>query len=105
MTQKTVTKSEQQSTAENVIEFPADRLAERNATPNLPMMGSVNKNELTSIKALASYVAHNKSLSEEAVKNYLLAEFKVDDVEQIRRTDYERVIRFLVDLQVDLLLN
>ena len=76
-----------------------------NSSPILSSFGSVNKNELTSIKALASYVAHNIKVPEEVINNHLLAEFNVCDVHALRRDDYERAIRLLVDLQVDLIIN
>lgn len=85
----------------NVIEFPQDRFIK-----TVVETVSVNKNELTSIKALTSYVAHNKSVPEHIVRATFLAEFKIPSETDLRREDYERAIRFLVDLQTELhLLN
>ena len=100
MTQKTSTKIQPRRISENVIEFPNPQLAEK-----ISGMRYVNRNELTSISALTSYVAHNKNVPEAVVKAYLQAEFKIEDETKLRRDDYERVIKFLVDLQVDLILN
>lgn len=91
---------------ENILELAQTRRADgKTVAAALPMMGTVNRNELTSIKALTSYVAHNKRVSERVVCNCLLAQFQVPDVTQLQRHDYERVIKFLVDLQADLMLH
>lgn len=105
MTQKTAAKPNQRFDSENVIEFPQHRVVVSSPSLDLDMIGNVNKNELTSITALTSYVAHNRNVPEDVVKSYLLAQFNVPEVTELRRADYERVIRFLVDLQVDLIVN
>jgi hypothetical protein len=109
MTQKTTLKPEARFETDNVIDFSRIRLTGAAAkkvvmNPNLETPGNVNRNELTSIKALTGYVAHNKGVPEDVVRNYLLAQFQVSEVTDLQRADYERVIRFLVDLQIDLAL-
>jgi len=89
------------NTAINVIEFPRARVK----ATTMSAAGVVNQLELTSIKALTSYVAHNQNVPEDVVRAYLQAEFRVDDITQLRRDDYERAVAFLVDLRCALLLN
>lgn len=101
MTQKTST---QLNVIENVIEFPQTKAAAKSGLPSV-LAGQVSLNEMTSIKALTSYVAHNKNVPEDTVRHYLLAQFQVPEIGELRRHDYERVIRFLVDLQIDLIVN
>lgn len=86
-----------------VLEFPRVQLEETKAESL--SAGTVSRNELTSIKALTTYVAHNKKVSESIVCDYLLTEFKVGAVADLRRADYERVVRYLVDLQIDIIVN
>ncbi len=97
MTEKTAPKFYARPANENIIEFPQ--------SGTMPLKGGINANELTSIKALTSYVAHNKCVPEDVVTAFVQAEFKVTSIADLRREDYERVIKFLVDLQVDLLIN
>jgi hypothetical protein len=85
----------------NIIEFP-----KRPARPLVTeLTGSVNVNELTSIKALTSYVARNKNVPENVVSAYVEAQFNVSDLKELRREDFEGVIKFLVDLRSDLLIH
>jgi hypothetical protein len=89
--------------AENIIEFPRLRFALPDASKKTEIDDSLNQHELTSVKALTSYVAHNQNTREDVVRAYLQAEFNVEDLANLRRGDYERVIEFLVDLRCDLL--
>jgi hypothetical protein len=82
--------------ADNVVVFPRGNKADP---------GAVNWRELTSIKALTAYVAHNQNVNEQTVNAIVEAEFNVDDIARLRRDDYERVIAYLVDLRCDLLRN
>jgi len=66
---------------------------------------TVTRNEITSIKALTAYVAYNKSVPEEVVTAYLHAEFNVPTIDKLRREDYEDVVKFLVDLRKELMIN
>lgn len=91
--------------ADNVIEFSPKAGAAPSITLSAMTSGHVSRNELTSIKALTSYVAHTKSVSESLVQECLSSEFKVSDMAELRRADYQRVIKFLVDLQLDLMIN
>ena len=68
-------------------------------------MNSVNRQELTSIRALTAFVAHNQNVREETVRAFLKAEFGVQDIASIRQSDFERAIAFLVDLRCSLATN
>lgn len=105
MPQKPSPKSFALSANGNIIEFPRIRLSAPAAAEHLTTMGNVNRNEITSIKALTGYVAHNNNLPEDVVRACLQDEFKITDIADLRRDDYERAIKFLVDLRIDLLLN
>lgn len=67
--------------------------------------GLMNKREMVSIKALTAYVAHNQNVCEETVRAVLAAQFNVPTIDQLRRDDYEQVVRFLVDVQIEMLRN
>ena len=86
---------------DNVIAFPQ----REPATRVTELTGSVNKNELTSIKALTSYIARNKNVSEGIVTACVQSHFNVSDIKELRREDFERVVKFLVDLRADLLIH
>jgi hypothetical protein len=91
---------------DNIVEFPQSRPEAPKDAPKSPAVtDQLNRNELVSIKALTSYVAYNKNVPENVVSAFMQAEFKVSDVADLRRQDYERVIKFLVDLRADLLVN
>jgi hypothetical protein len=105
MAQKPTTKIDVRPSGENVIEFQQRRFAPTNKAQSLVMMGSLNCNELTSIKALTSYVAHNNNVPEDVVRAFLQAEFQVTDITNLRRDDYEQAVKFLVDLRCDSTIN
>ena len=65
----------------------------------------LNNLELTSIYALLAYTAYDKHISEDTVRETVTTKFGVPDVKQLPRQSYEEVIRFLVDMQVDLIMN
>ncbi|MBV8060388.1 MAG: hypothetical protein JO253_02540 [Alphaproteobacteria bacterium] len=85
-----------QSTKE--VELPRPRFAARlvNAAP------IINLRELTSIKALTAFVSHNQNIREETVRALVSAQFNVPAIEQLNRKDYDDVVRFLVDLRVEM---
>ncbi len=66
---------------------------------------TLNDLELTSIRALVSYAAYHQNVSETLVKQVVSAEFGVEDIEKLKRNSFDGVIRFLVDLQIEMLLN
>lgn len=78
---------------------------ERNHTFGEGVASKLNRMEITSICALLAYTAHTQKVSEGLVKEMVVARFGVDDVVQLPRQSYDSVIRYLVDLQIDLLLN
>lgn len=65
----------------------------------------VNRLEITSIRALLAYTAHNQNVSESTLMEVVTARFGVDDVAKLTSRSYDQVIRFLVDVQIDLILN
>jgi aspartyl-tRNA synthetase len=67
--------------------------------------GSINRRELTSIRAMTAYVAHNQNVREETVRAFIKTEFGVETIAGIASADFERVIAFLTDLRCDLLTN
>jgi len=105
MSEKTNPKADARLRGENVIEFPRSRFTALRKGQARPKADAINHRELISIKALTSYVAYNKNVPEDIVRAYLLAEFNVDDPAKLRREDFERVIKFLVDLRAELLIN
>lgn len=65
----------------------------------------LNKLELTSVLALLAYTAHDRKISEGTVKEIVTTHFAVGDVAQLPRQSYDDVIRFLVDMQIDMMIN
>lgn len=61
--------------------------------------------ESKSVQALMAYVAHTQSADEATVRAIVEAQFNVESVTHLQRRDYDAVIRFLVDVQLDLLKN
>jgi len=62
----------------------------------------MNDRELTSIRALLAYMAHDNRISEDSVREAVTNRFGVDQVEKLPRNKYDDVIRFLVDIQIDM---
>ena len=58
----------------------------------------LSRDEMTSITALVEYLSHTKGTHRENTYCHLAAEFKVTDVKELKRRDYDRAIKFLVDL-------
>ncbi|MDE1901257.1 MAG: hypothetical protein KGI37_06420 [Alphaproteobacteria bacterium] len=64
----------------------------------------LTRDEMVSITALVEYLAFTKGNHTENTYCHLAAEFKVTDVKELKRRDYDRAIKFLVDLN-DLPIN
>ncbi|MDD4616004.1 MAG: hypothetical protein PHW76_02660 [Alphaproteobacteria bacterium] len=58
----------------------------------------LTREELTSITAIIEYLAFKKGSHIENTYCHLATEFKVPDVKQIKRCDYDRAVKYLVDL-------
>lgn len=58
----------------------------------------LSREELTSITAIVEYLAFTKGNHVENTYCHLAAEFSVTDVKQIKRRDYDRAVKYLVDL-------
>ncbi len=71
-------------------------------TPRPLSADTMSDRELTSIKALLAFMAHDHNISEESVREAVTSHFGVDDVKNLPRQKYDDVIRFLVDIQVDM---
>jgi len=71
-----------------------------------PVEGStMNALELTSISSLLSFAAYDLQISEASVLKAVTSHFSVQKVQHISREFYDDVIRFLVDFQLDMLVN
>jgi hypothetical protein len=77
----------------------------RTTVPQTMSLLTLNDLELTSVRALVSYAAYHQNVSEALVKQVVSAEFGIADIEYLKRNSFDNAIRFLVDLQVDMLLN
>jgi hypothetical protein len=66
---------------------------------------TLNDLELTSVRALVSYAAYHQKTSENLVEQIVSAEFCVADIAELKRVSFDDAIKFLVDLQVEILLN
>ena len=65
----------------------------------------LNKLELTSVRALISYAAHNQEVNEEVLHEAVINQFGVKDVAELHSQSYDDVIRFLISMQANMLLN
>lgn len=65
----------------------------------------LNQNELKSVKAVIAYVAYTQNVSKETVSSVLTTAFGVESVTEISQGHYDDVIRYLVDLRMDEILN
>jgi hypothetical protein len=66
---------------------------------------ALNRFELTSVRALLSFAAHHQKVDEAVIKEIVQTHFSVDDVTKLPSRSYDEVVRFLVDMQIDMLLN
>jgi|GEM_PF-2225455 hypothetical protein len=60
---------------------------------------TLNRNEQFSIEALVAYIAHAKKLKPESLQSLLELKFGAADIATIKRRDYQKAIKYLVDLQ------
>jgi len=65
----------------------------------------LNKLEHNSVIALVAYVAHNQKANEETVRDVLKTAFAVNDTKALLASQYDEVIRFLVDLRLNEIIN
>ena len=66
---------------------------------------TLNKLELMSINALIAYTAYQYSLSQDIVREMIHTRFRIKEVTHLPSASYDNAVRFLVDTQVDLLVN
>ncbi|MDD5586876.1 MAG: hypothetical protein PHY92_07980 [Alphaproteobacteria bacterium] len=69
--------------------------------PNAPL----SKNEMKSVTAMIAYVAHTQNVGEETVSSILSVAFGVSDVNSLQGKHYDAAIHYLVDLQLDEVMN
>jgi hypothetical protein len=65
----------------------------------------LNKNELQSVSAVIAYVAYTQNANEETVRQITIAAFGVGDIAVMSQNNYDEIIRFLINLRVDEVLN
>lgn len=65
----------------------------------------LNAQERRSVAALLAYAAHCQDVNEAVVRSVVAARFNVADVDQLPAASYDAVIAFLVDMQIDLMMN
>lgn len=56
--------------------------------------------ELSSVRSLTTYVAHNQNLNETNVEAMACARFNVPRLTELRREDFRSVISFLINLKI-----
>jgi len=56
--------------------------------------------ELSSVRSLATYVAHNQNLNEASVEAMACARFNVARIVELPHADFRKVIAFLIDLKI-----
>jgi hypothetical protein len=56
--------------------------------------------ELSSVRSLTVYVAHNQNLNEANIEAMACAKFNVPRIAELRREDFRSVISFLIDLKI-----
>jgi len=66
---------------------------------------ALSKLELTSVHALMAYAAYQRNISEEMIAKNLTHYFGVQDITQLPSKSFDEVIKFLVDIQIDMLLH
>ena len=65
----------------------------------------VNKIELQAIYGMISYVAHDQKVGEDIVGEIMTAHFGVDSVAALPSRLYQNAIEYLVDLQINNIMN
>jgi hypothetical protein len=80
--------------------------AQANDHPITRMIASIgnepiSSTEAASIYSLLAWVAYEQEVAQEIVQTVVESEFGVDHVNKIQRMNYDRAIKFLVDLRMD----
>jgi len=65
----------------------------------------VNQVELNAIKSMIAYVSYKQRVAEETVTSILLATFDVEEVEFLPTKRYQDIIEYLVDLEMNKVVN
>ena len=70
-----------------------------------PGLEPFNTYELQAVESLFAWVAQQQDAAPETVRSVTEASFGADDVGAIPRKSYDEVVRFLLDLRLDDILN
>ncbi len=82
----------------DIVHLSAVRAARQDAA-------ALSARELASINALLAYTAQDRKIQEDIVRQAVTSRFGVDDITKIPSNVFEEAVRFLVDLQVDMIMN
>jgi len=63
------------------------------------------ENELMSIYSMVAYAAYTQKVCEETVRSVLLSKFGLDEIQNIPARLFQPAINFLVDLEMDKIIN
>jgi len=87
--------------------MPASNEAARRVTTEAqsPGLELVNGYELQAIESLVAWIAEEQDTAPETVRSVTEASFGAHDVGAIPRKSYDEVVRFLLDLRLDDILN
>ncbi|MFA4994259.1 MAG: hypothetical protein WC521_03025 [Bdellovibrionales bacterium] len=78
-------------------------MATKTPQSNIDSTAPINNLELASIKSLLAYTAYDKHVSEAVVRDVFSSRFGVNEVEKLPRKSFEDAIRFLVDIQIEMI--
>ena len=67
-----------------------------------PGVETLNARELGAVDSLIAWVATEQDTAQDTVRRVTASRFGVRDLPRLPRNDYDAVIRFLVELQIDL---
>lgn len=71
----------------------------KNMTEFSAGVSALNSLDLTSVRALISYVAHTKGLDESEVRSLVEHYFETDDIEHLQQADFTKAVAYLVDIE------
>lgn len=65
----------------------------------------VNPVELNALSGMVAYVAYNERISEDMVREIVCSRFRIAQVKELPSRLYQDAIEFLVDLELDKIVN
>ncbi|MFA4993978.1 MAG: hypothetical protein WC521_01580 [Bdellovibrionales bacterium] len=66
---------------------------------------TLNGLELSSVRALIDYVAYTHKFNEVVIRSLVEDYFRTDDIQKIRRNDFDKAVAYLVDLDPRMAMN